>query len=100
MDQTTTGYAPEPADVAAHLATLDDNVWGGDPLPAYLEATRAQALHQAVAAAIADRRAVLLARMHDGGASYRQIADVTGLTRARVQQLVERGRRRGSDGVD
>jgi DNA-directed RNA polymerase specialized sigma24 family protein len=92
MGAPTTGYEPDPADVAEYLDALDDTAWGGDPLPAYLEATRAQVLHQAVAAAIADRRAELLARVHANGASYQTIADMVGLTRGRVQQLVERGR--------
>ena len=90
---STVGYVPDPADVAAHLAFLDDGAWGGDRVAAYVEATRAQVLHQAVAAALADQRARIRARMHASGLSYQKIADATGLTRARVQQLVERGRR-------
>lgn len=86
----TNGYEPEPADVEAFLA--DGDGWGGDPLPMYVEATKAQVLHQAVAERWALRRATLLAQMNACGVSYQQIADVTGLSRPRVQQLVERGR--------
>lgn len=41
---------------------------------------------------LADLRARALAELHVEGWSYGRIAEATGLSRARVQQLVERGR--------
>jgi len=45
-----------------------------------------------VASRLGEERAALIARMNAGGQSYTQIAETTGLTRVRVQQLVETGR--------
>jgi hypothetical protein len=44
------------------------------------------------AARLADAKAAVVAQMHADGMSYAQIAAVTGMKRARVQQLAERGR--------
>jgi DNA-directed RNA polymerase specialized sigma24 family protein len=63
-----------------------------DPLTQYLELTREQEAHDAASRRLAALRAQTLAGMHAAGSSYAQIAEQTGLTRARVQQLVERGR--------
>lgn len=56
---------------------------------------RACAAYERAAAAVtaaADERAAAAAEMHDAGLSYADIAALVGLTRARVQQLVERAR--------
>lgn len=60
----------------------------------YYDLTRDQLAHDSASKRLADARAKVLARMHADGLSYATIADRLGgtLTRARVQQLVERGR--------
>lgn len=58
----------------------------------YLEATEREIrLRQAAEEAAADRSQAL-AQLHRSGMSYGKIADATGLSRSRVQQLVERYR--------
>lgn len=59
----------------------------------YLQATIREArLRKAADEAAADR-ASELAKMHATGMSYGKIAAATGLSRSRVQQLVERSKR-------
>lgn len=54
-----------------------------------------RAVVAAVLGRTAEERAATLARWHArGGVSYADIAKEVGLTRARVQQLVQQGRRR------
>ncbi len=42
---------------------------------------------------VADERALIAATWHAGGLSFARIAELAGVTRARAQQLVERGRK-------
>lgn len=58
----------------------------------YLEATEKESRFRQAADEAARERAWALAEMHRSGMSYGKIAEVTGLSRARVQQLVERDR--------
>ncbi|KMV23324.1 hypothetical protein [Mycobacterium heckeshornense] len=59
----------------------------------YLDAMAEQACAETQVAKWADRRAYALARLHDTyGWPLQRIADAVCLSRARVQQLVERGR--------
>ncbi len=64
-----------------------------DPLEQYTLATEAQTRHEAAARRLGEVRALATLRIHELGASYATIAHVTGLSRARAQQLVEAGRR-------
>lgn len=57
----------------------------------YQRATAREAQLRKAADKAAAERASELARMHRSGKSYGQIAEATGLSRSRVQQLVERG---------
>lgn len=63
-----------------------------DPMDRYRRAGRAQADAEAVVTRLSDLRARCLAELHVDGWSYARIAEATGISRARVQQLVERGR--------
>jgi hypothetical protein len=107
-DLTTIGYEAEASDVAALVAELHDGTYGDDPVPLYLQATRLQVLYRAASDAAAAERAKQCARLWVGtpdsgprrptgqypdGLSFQQVADALSLgTRARAQQLVERGR--------
>lgn len=87
------GYEAESADVAGDVVAILDG-WD-DPVARYARATAAQAHHQAVVEALAAERARIAAALWDGGKglSYAKLADALQLgTRARAQQLVERGR--------
>ncbi len=110
MDDTI-GYEAEPQEVSALLAELRDGAFGDDPVPLYVQATRLEVLYRAAANAAAAERSRQCARMWTGspgsgpgrapdqyadGLTYQQIADALQLgTRARAQQLVERGRASG-----
>lgn len=59
---------------------------------AYRKATVREARLRKAADQAAAERAAELTRMHQGGMSYGKIAEATGLSRSRVQQLVERSR--------
>lgn len=92
----TTGYEPEPSDVAAevegHLSEITD------PWDRYVRATTAQAHHEAVSAALQRERDKALAALNAGyegqrRMSYEELASLTALSRAGVQKAVERGRR-------
>ena len=63
-----------------------------DPLNRYRQAARAEALLMHAADWLTDLRASSTLELHDDGASYATIADKIGLSRARAQQLVNRGR--------
>ena len=63
-----------------------------DPVARYGRAGQEQAAAEAVVTRLSDLRARCLAELHTDGWSYARIAQETGLSRARVQQLVERGR--------
>lgn len=105
---STIGYEAEPHEVDALLAQLRDGAWGDDPVPLYMQATRLEVLYRTAANAAAQERSRQAARLwtgtpgsgpirptgqHPDGLSYQQIADALSLgTRARAQQLVERGR--------
>ncbi|MFD7868121.1 hypothetical protein [Streptomyces sp. NPDC059783] len=92
MTLPTTGFEPEPSDVAAEVASYLADVT--DPLERYHRATAAQAHHQAVLSALQQERDRSLARLNADGLSYEKLADlVPGLSRAGVQKSVERGRR-------
>lgn len=92
-DPTPLGYEAEATEVTAEVAAALD---GFDDLAArYARATAAQAHHQAVVNALAAERARIAAELWAGGKglSYAQIEKVLNLgSRARAQQLVERGR--------
>ncbi|MGV7251943.1 helix-turn-helix domain-containing protein [Mycobacterium kansasii] len=62
-----------------------------DPLARYEHAGREQQSAEAVVTRMSDLRARCLAELHADGWSYATIAAATGLSRARVQQLVQRG---------
>jgi hypothetical protein len=83
------GWEAEGVDVEAFVADL---VAEPDAAIRYARASAASVLHQAVVERLGAIRAGAIASMHDDGASYASIATNTGLTRARVQQLVERTR--------
>lgn len=90
------GYEAEPADaeaiVQAVLADASEG-WPGDPGAQYVALTSSLVLYRAVASRLGVERAALIARMNAGGQSYAEIAGATGLTRARVQQLAQEGRK-------
>jgi DNA-directed RNA polymerase specialized sigma24 family protein len=89
-ESTTPGYEAEPTEVEALTADLADHA--DDPSAMFARASAMEALYRAAANRAADYRARACARMSMDGLSYAQIAKLTGLTRSRVQQLVERGR--------
>lgn len=62
-----------------------------NPLVEYRRASKEEAKLRRLADAYASERAAVLAEMHRSGMSYGKIAAATGLSRSRVQQLVERG---------
>lgn len=91
----TPGYEAEPEEARAVFESEIDDIaagWPGDPLPRYAALSARQAHYQSVANGLSGARAAVLADMHDKGMSYARIAEATGMTRARVQQLVEKGR--------
>lgn len=57
---------------------------------AYHKATEREARLRKAADQAAAERASELAKMHRSGMSYAEIAETTGLSRSRVQQLVEK----------
>lgn len=63
-----------------------------DPLSRYQQAARAEAFLLRAADWLTDLRAASTLRLHESGASYAIIAEKIGLSRARAQQLVNRGR--------
>jgi hypothetical protein len=63
-----------------------------DPLSRYQQAARAEAFLLRAADWLTDLRASSTLRLHESGASYATIAEKIGLSRARAQQLVNRGR--------
>jgi hypothetical protein len=63
-----------------------------DPRERYRLAVEAEAFHRASARRLVELRAVSAFEIHEQGDSYAKIASFVGLTRARVQQLVELGR--------
>lgn len=85
-------YAAEPQDVEALVALVAAVDLVLDPLERYHRASADQELHSAVVTRLSEIRASAVAELHRSGSSYAQIASTTGLTRARVQQLVEAGR--------
>lgn len=62
-----------------------------DLLTKYQRATEREARLRVRADQAALERATAVAEIHAYGLSYAEIADNTGLSRSRVQQLVERG---------
>jgi transposase len=58
---------------------------------AYQKATEKELEFRAAADNAAVLRATLISNIHRGGMSYGQIAAATGLSRSRIQQLVNRG---------
>jgi hypothetical protein len=92
-DRSTAGYEAEPTDVAAEVSGILGDL--ADPVERYHRATAAQVHHQAVVDALAAERAKVAAELWDGGngLSFTKIADALLLgSKARAQQLVERGR--------
>jgi hypothetical protein len=85
----------EPHDVDALTGSLLD--WledEPDPLRRYFRIAADLALYCAVVERLAEARDACVVALHQSGSSYAAIANHTGLTRARVQQLTERGERR------
>jgi DNA-directed RNA polymerase specialized sigma24 family protein len=85
----------EPHDVDALTGSLLD--WledEPDPLRRYFRIAADLALYRAVVELLAEAHDACVVALHGSGASYADIADLTGLTRSRVQQLTERGSRR------
>ncbi|KMS78318.1 hypothetical protein ACH49_16685 [Streptomyces leeuwenhoekii] len=96
MTTPTTGYEPEPSDVAAEVASHLDDIT--DPLERYHRATAAQAHHQAVVAGLQQERDKALAQLNADGASYEKLTVLApGMTRSGIQKAVERGRRLSRD---
>jgi len=85
------GHDPESDD-------LPDPLAAHPALGAYAEAMTEQAVAEAEVAKWADRRALAVARLSGDGWSYARIGEALGLSRSRVQQLVERGREVEPDG--
>lgn len=89
------GYEAEPEEARAVTESEIEDIaaaWPGDPLARYAALTARQAHYQAVSEGLAEARAALVREMNAQGASYGRIAEMTGLTRARVQQLAGRGK--------
>jgi DNA-directed RNA polymerase specialized sigma24 family protein len=63
------------------------------PTNAYQRATEREVRFRKAADKAATERASELAKMHQSGMSYAAIAVETGLSRSRVQQLIERASR-------
>lgn len=93
-DNSLNGYEAEPDADAEAEGIIEDIAagWPGDPLPRYTALTAQQAHYQAVSDTLSKARAAVVAQMNNDGMSYAQIERLTGLTRGRVQQLVEKGR--------
>ncbi len=75
--------------------TLSETDWWApldDPLDRYRRATCEHVAAAASVGRMTDLRARALAELHVDGWSFARIAGAVGLTRSRVQQLVERGR--------
>lgn len=60
------------------------------PITEYKRASKEEARLRRLADAYASERSAVLAEMHRSGMSYGQIAKLIGLSRSRVQQLVNR----------
>lgn len=63
-----------------------------DPLARFEASGRRMAEAEKAVGRLADLRARALAELHVDGWSFASIAAATGMTRARAQQLVQRGR--------
>lgn len=97
---TIQGYEADTAEVEALTADLLADVLAGigdltDPLDRYIALSKQQVLQAAVRraleSAIVRQRGVELRGMANQGATYDQIADITGLgTKGRVNQLIAR----------
>lgn len=93
-DPTTQGYEADKDEVEALL----DNVSGDalaehDPVIRYTMLSKDSVLLRAAVDRLGVERARTVAAMHaPGGMSYSQIGEALGLSKARAQQLVERGR--------
>ena len=91
----TGGYKADPAEVTAAVAEVIAHIAAsspGGPLKSYAALTAEAAYYQAVCERLTDIRAAVVAQMNTDGMSYAGIAEMTGLSRARVQQLAEKGR--------
>lgn len=89
---TIDGYEADPDDVAAMLDQEIDAEDRDDPTLLYVRATQVAARYTAALAELTKVRAEAVHRMSLAGSSYAQIARTTGLSRPRVQQLVQLGR--------
>jgi len=85
------GWGVEPAEVDALLDAVVGDRNDTDLAHWYAHLSSRQALLTAAASRVADLRAGTVAGMHAEGLSYARIAGTVGMSRARVQQLVERG---------
>lgn len=95
MATVVNGYEAEPSEVAAVLGIVELGEVGEDLNVRYILAAKALALHTAVVDEISRARdAVVMEAYEEPGQSYATVGDRFGLSRARVQQIVERGRAR------
>lgn len=90
MDRTTLGYEAEPSDLKALVEDLLAGIAEvTDPLVRYMILTADQALYDTFVSEIKKLRGAELRRMADDGATFDQIANVTGLGgKQRVFQLI------------
>lgn len=85
------GYGFAPSDAHALWAALIGDREGGDAMPRFVWLSSRGALLAEVARLVSEERSLIAARWSGDGDSYATIAARTGLTRSRVQQLVQRG---------
>lgn len=93
------GYEADPADVQAMLDQEIDAEDRSDPTLLYVRATQLTARYSTALAELTKLRAEAVHRMHRAGSSYAQIAATTGLSRARVQQMVGSARTSGPSAI-
>lgn len=86
------GYGVESTDVDAVWDVLVGEHDVDDDMPWWLHLSTRMALLESVSRRIADERGRIAAGWHRNGDSYAVIAERVGMSRARAQQLVERGR--------
>jgi hypothetical protein len=87
------GYEAEPEETRQLLDELIDVEDLADPTLLYVRVTKLLAHYQHVVSELASLRAEAVGRLHTDGMSYARISEHLGLSRARVQQLVEQSKR-------
>ncbi len=95
MATIVNGYEAEPAEVAAVMTVVELGEPGEDLAVRYILAAKALALHTAVLEEISKTRDTVVAEAYaEPGQSYETVGARFGLSRARVQQIIERHRAR------